>query len=370
MYVLPSINISGNHIIYVIIHFLFMLKDKIFLIGPMDIGNVPTNGVTMKNQLFYKRFLEIFPKVRYIDTWKIKYRPWVVIKIIFAFLFYRNYKFIISGSHASRRIFNFVYWLRLKRYIVFWVAGGNLPSKIEEGIYNVNALNYIHALIVQGVSMRNKLQDLGINNVIYVPNSKPISFYPDVSHFKKSDKIRFVFLSRVHPEKGCDDIFKCARMLNINGFKDRYEIDFYGSVYESYRVSFEKQITEFSNVNYRGFLNVVDKNGYKKLSTYDVMLFPTFWMGEGFPGVVIDAYIAGLPIIASDWNLNKEVIKDGETGFIIRTKDVQQLYARMVMFIENKINLTEMRITCAKVAQNFEYRKVLSEELMRKVGFN
>lgn len=346
------------------------MKDKLYLIGPMDMGNVPTNGVTMKNQLFYKRFSEIFPVVKYIDTWQIGRKPWKILEILFALIFFRNYRFIISGGHASRKIINFVHFLPIKRNVVFWVAGGNLPLKVRDGLYNIDALNDLNAVIVQGISMRDELINLGVKNAVYVPNSKPITFIPELNIKQPFGKLRFVFLSRVHPDKGCDNIFEAVRYLNSKGYENRFEVDFYGSIFESYYSSFNSQISELPNVNYSGFLNVTKEDGYKILSSYDVMLFPTYWSGEGFPGVVVDAYIAGLPIIASDWNLNKEVIKNGETGFIIRTKNVQQLYNQMLKFINNEVDLAEMRKYCVSAAQNFEYRKVLSEKLMNEIGFN
>ena len=41
--------------------------------------------------------------------------------------------------------------------------------------------------------------------------------------------------------------------------------------------------------------------------------------------IVIDAYIAGVPLIASDWNMNTEVITE-KTGVIIPPKDEEALY--------------------------------------------
>ena len=130
------------------------------------------------------------------------------------------------------------------------------------------------------------------------------------------------------------------------------------------------QLKELKNVKYEGFLNLTNVSGYCKLSSFDVMLFPSYWAGEGFPGVVIDAYIAGIPIIASDWNLNKEVVNDGKTGYIIKTKDVQLLYDAMLSFIKGEVNLKEMRKYCAKYAYNYDYRSVISERFMNSIGFN
>ncbi|MFQ7088249.1 MAG: hypothetical protein ACLRTD_28210 [Bacteroides sp.] len=52
--------------------------------------------------------------------------------------------------------------------------------------------------------------------------------------------LRFVFLSRIMKEKGCDDIIEAARQLNSTGFKDKYIIDFYGKIAETYKTDFLK----------------------------------------------------------------------------------------------------------------------------------
>lgn len=345
------------------------MKDKIYLIGPIDLGNVPTNGVTMKNQLFYKRFSELFDVVRIVDSWNISKKPWVLLQIIWAILFHPQYKFIISGGNSSRHIFNFIYKFGIKRNMYFWVAGGNLQNKIKEGIYNKRVLNYLNAVIVQGKSMRDELIEMGVINAVYVPNSKPINYTPILKDKSPNTKIHFVFLSRIHPDKGCDDIFEASRRLNKLGYEDMYDISFYGPVFDTYADSFYKQISEFPNVTYNGFLDLTKNDGYAKLSCYDVMLFPTYWPGEGFPGIVVDSYIAGLPIIASDWNLNKEVVEDGKTGFIIETKNVDMLCKCMTDFITSQAPLYVMRQYCVKHVCNYDFRNVLSEQLMQSLGF-
>ena len=346
------------------------MNDRIYLIGPIDTDHVPTNGVTMKNQLFLKRFSELFSKVEYIDTWNINKKPWRIIEIFFALMFKKSYRFIISGGHSSRFIFKLLYKLKISRNVYFWVAGGSIAEAIKEGLYEIEELNNLCYVLVQGRSMQKELHQLGIKNALYVPNSKPIIFVPELSTYNPPSKIRFVFLSRIHPDKGCDEILECARRLNENGFEEKYEISFFGSLFETYKESFMNQLKELKNVKYEGFLNLTNVSGYCKLSSFDVMLFPSYWAGEGFPGVVIDAYIAGIPIIASDWNLNKEVVNDGKTGYIIKTKDVQLLYDAMLSFIKGEVNLKEMREYCAKYAYNYDYRNVISERFMNSIGFN
>lgn len=113
---------------------------------------------------------------------------------------------------------------------------------------------------------------------------------------------------------------------------------------------------------------MLNKSGYDTLSTYDVMLFPTYWDGEGFAGVVLDANMVGLPIIASDWNMNKEVVQDGETGFIIPVHDHKALANRMKTFINGDVDLMSMKQKCLKYVKQFDYRKVVTRELLQKLG--
>ena len=66
-------------------------------------------------------------------------------------------------------------------------------------------------------------------------------------------------------------------------------------------------------------------------------------MGEGFPGVIIDAFISGLPVIASDWNLNSEIIEDGINGFLIEPKDANALAEKMIWVMDHRDQLEEIR---------------------------
>mgnify|MGYP002239410386 CR=1 FL=1 len=83
-----------------------------------------------------------------------------------------------------------------------------------------------------------------------------------------------------------------------------------------------------------------EETGYRTLCRYDIMLFPTYWYGEGFPGIVMDAYIAGLPLIASDWNINTEVITE-KTGIIIPPKDEES-----AVHCNEKLHLGALRLIC------------------------
>lgn len=344
-----------------------MRKSKVILVGAINEGNTPTCGETMKNQLFIKRFNELFDKVITVDTLNWKKHPMVFIRLLLVLLFNRKAKVVISASLISADILiKFLYYIRLKKDVYYWVVGGSLHSMIESGKINgIKHMKYLKAVIVQGRSMVTALNKLGLTNAVYTPNSKIINSLPE-KDYGNHDKLHFVFLSRIDQSKGCDYIFESVAELNKT-FAKQYDVTFYGKVSEKYD-TFREKVDFFDNIYYKGVLNLLENTGYKELAKYDVMLFPTFWHGEGFPGVAIDAYIASLPVIATNWNLNTDVIKDREDGWIIPVHDVAALTNAMRDAIEHREDVIRMSNNCRLKAMSYDSRTVLSRNVMENLG--
>lgn len=344
-----------------------MAKNKIILIGAIREGRKPICGETFKNQLFLKRFKEVYNRVLTVDTFQWQKHPWCLIKLIGVLLTNKTTPIVISASGASRYLIRFLHFFPICKNVCFWVVGGNMVEAIDAGRFRVEELNELNHLLVQGRSMVSDLEKCGVNNAIYVPNSKPIIFQPQFKKRCKNEPYKFVFLSRIHPDKGIGEIQKACDLLIRKGYGERFSVDFYGKIENNYKSDFARIIDGNEHLSYRGYLDLTEVDGYKKLSSYDVMLFPTYWDGEGFPGIVIDANIAGVPIIASDWSLNKDVIKDNITGVIIPVHDYNALAYAMKDFIDEKRDLDRMKKDCNSYIQQFDYRNVLSENLFNKI---
>lgn len=340
------------------------MKNKLIFIGPVGMGHQPTSGGTMKNSLFLQRFSSLFEKIVVVDTEMWRKNPFVTLKLVASLVFTRKAKVVVSCEAMAPKVMKFLYYIRLQRDVIYWVIGCDVVRRISEGELNPKHFAYLRSIIVQSPKMVADLNAAGLNNAIFVPNSKPIY---EISPMESSTKnTKFVFVSRITPEKGCDYIINCVKRLNAEGYDDRYSVSFYGKIGPDYL--FEEKITGIDNVEYKGVLNLMDKAGYEELSNYDVFLFPTYYKGEGFPGSVIDAYIAGLPIVASDWHFNKEVIRGGETGFMIPAKDEDALYEKMLSLIKDKSDLPRMRLNCLREAKRYDVNAVLSNEILRQVG--
>lgn len=122
---------------------------------------------------------------------------------------------------------------------------------------------------------------------------------------------RFVFLSRVEKEKGVDVLMGAFLKLG-----PQYTLDIYGPLcgYETHHVN---------NVNchYKGVVPSESVNSV--LTQYDVLVLPTCWKTEGYPGIIMESFNAGIPVIASCIGGIPELVQDGRNGFLVEPGSIE-----------------------------------------------
>lgn len=340
---------------------------KVIFIGGIAIDGIPRGGELMKNKLLLERLADfsIYPKIVNTHYWRKK--PWCLVEIVWSLLTTgKNSTVILSASHASGKLIKILPLFTDPNNVIYWSVGGDLDKRIEKKEFSVNSLNKLKKVIVQGKKQALVLTSLGLNNVISIPNSKPIPSIP-FTH-ERSFKGRFVYVSRIHPQKGVREIVEASNIIERENPQTVFSVDFYGVIDDSFKTEFNSLITGSEKCHYKGYLDLTSKNGYLKLSEYDCFLFPTYWPGEGFPGAVIDAYIAGLPLIATRWNLNEEMISDNKTGFLIPVKDARCLSDKMKQLFNCSSQFFQMRSCCREEALKYDVKEVLSEQLFSELG--
>lgn len=331
---------------------------QILFIGNIQYGESPTGGgAQAKNQIFLNFLQSKCKKVTFYDTWKIN-KLLSLISILFKIITSPKKKIVLSLTfHGVYILSKILTRLRIKRDIDYWVIGGDIATCIKEDRLDAkDFFLYFNKIIVEAKYIADELETLGIANVHVVSNFKNI---PNVvNNEKQNANFRFVYLARLIEEKGVGLIIEACRQLGNYSF----EVDFYGSTSSFYSNEYFKNL-RLKNVNYKGFLNLDSKEGYSILSSYDVLLFPTYFEGEGFPGVLIDAFISGLPVITTDFHANPEIVLDGKNGIIIPPNNLEELKMAMSGFIEGKYNLGEMKAIARSSAKLYEVENVLNYEL-------
>lgn len=340
---------------------------KVILIGRINKGRMPIGGETAKNQALIVE-LEKYCQVTALDFYRNKQRPWIFLQTLWALLSKPHATIILSTT--AKNIYPLLMSFKLfgiKRHIVHWIIGGAFGQIVKSGRYNIDVLNRCHWHLAESHKMVDELTSCGLKNVRYVPNFRQ---FPDFTSnpTRSADYCRFVYMSRIMKEKGVDEILKSVMALNDKKLQNRFHVDFYGRMDEAYRREFEEKAERLPNVKYHGMLDLTCSKGYEALATYHAMLFPTYHQSEGFAGAIIDAYVAGVPVVASDWGHNRETVVEGKTGIIIPARDTARLTRTMEDIIEGRIDLTRLSEGARQAAETYRADKVLNEEFLKEIG--
>jgi len=340
------------------------MKSRLFFIGALDYPNVPKAGDAVKNRFLLDFFRKELGGVSYVDTQNWKRNPLILLNVLWKLLFCRFDNIVISTSNVSAyRLIRLTTSMHLKSRIYYFMIAGYTPVKIKEGIYKAEPFHKLERIVVEADKVKELYHEVGIDNTYRLYNFKPVLYVPDISE-KRKGKLRFVFLSRLTELKGVFHILESVRTLNALGMENLFEVDFYGRIDSDIEARFMSAVETLPNACYRGFLDLNHAEGYKVLAGYDAMLFPTMHPTEGFPGVIADAAIAALPVIASNWQYADEIIGDGRCGMLFPVGDNNALTDRMKSVIDDRSILEPMRRNALERSSMYDVDKVLTKRLI------
>ena len=338
----------------------------------MIIGGFPGSqnkigGETIKNLILANKLKEMGYNLKIFDTtfdWR-KNKIKTSIKLFWQIYTYRPSHILLSVASTGaipflRRVNFFKKILRFK--LLYLVIGGTIGEKVNKNLKIKRLLNYCDKIFVETLGLKKELNNAGINNVIHLPNFKNFSFTPNVTK-KIFLPLKIFFFSRVCREKGIELAVDAVKTINNESGKTVLVLDIYGPIEKGYELGFEKLLKSSKNLKYKGIISTFKEETYNILSGYDLMIFPTYHSGEGFPGALVDSFIAGVPILASDWRYNSEIVSDGKTGRLFKAQKLDGLIEKLKWFIEHPEKIIEMKFNCIKEAKKYHINYVISKLL-------
>jgi glycosyltransferase involved in cell wall biosynthesis len=167
------------------------------------------------------------------------------------------------------------------------------------------------ALVAEG-------EQIGQIDVRWFPNSRPLPEFDPGPARSDGDSMRFVFVGQVRSEKGIRELIAAGERLGPS-----VVVDVFGPV------GFDIPPTAFEGlkrVRYRGVLSPEEVP--ETLRTYDALVLPSHYAGEGHPGVIVEAYGAGLPVVATRWRSIPEIV-DSSSGILVDPCSSDDLYDAM-----------------------------------------
>lgn len=305
-------------------------KKNVLLLSSTSYKKGRLDGVTIKSRIL-EDYLKSNNKINLFSIDTDNYRKEIINIIYYFFKYYiKADKIIICASSPGASIMlKFLKKIKCRKDIYYFVAGGVLVDKIVEGKYSVNLYENIERIYVESEYMVSGFKKLGIENVEKLNNFRHIE--PFENKYSYNSEVKFVYYGRVVKEKGVEHAIYLINRLHRDGYK--VSLDIYGqckSEYKEYLISIIN-----SNIKICNPIKPNNKNEYEILSKYDVFIFPTEHDGEGLPGALIDAYISGLAIIASNWAYAHEYIDNNKNGYIFEYKNYEDMYIKTKLLIES-----------------------------------
>lgn len=332
---------------------------RVCVIGHFAKGKELLNGQTVKTKIVTKEIIKTLGKneVSCMDTCGgIRALRYVPRQCINALKHHKNV--IIMPAENGLRVFAPILVVLntfFHRKLHYVVIGGWISQFLQKKKVLSFFLKKFDALYVETDSMKIALQKEGFNNIIVVPNCKElIILKPEELVCENSEPFKLCTFSRVMKEKGIEIAVNAVKKINAAENREIFTLDIYGQIDDNqidWFNSLQKSFPEY--IQYKGRVSF-DKST-EVLKQYYALLFPTFYEGEGFAGTLIDAMAAGVPVIASDWKYNSEIIQDGTTGMIIKNNLQDSLYE-----IKENVDLWKrMKRNCLDAASHYLPSKAL-----------
>jgi glycosyltransferase involved in cell wall biosynthesis len=153
------------------------------------------------------------------------------------------------------------------------------------------------------VSISNSDRAPELNYLATVYNGIDVSMYP----LQESRGDNLVFLGRIHPDKGVHLAIEVARLSGL-------PLLIAGIIQD--QTYFREQVEPHLDQQIR-YIGPVDIEGKNELFARARALLHLNTIPERFGLVLAEASAAGVPVIAMDLGSCREVIQDGQTGFLV-----------------------------------------------------
>lgn len=339
---------------------------KICIIGHFGGDKEFNDGQTIKTKEIYGYLMKNSLRIETVDTYFLKRKPFKVFSKIKCGIANNDAIILIVSSRGYRLIARFLVKMSKKynKKVFDFVIGGMRYKLFDKKPSMKSVAMGFTKIYVETNRMKEEYMKRGIKNVDVVPNFKDLKQFPAKKDYIKSNELKACIFSRIIKEKGISDAVEAVSIANGKNDGVEYSLDIYGSVSDEYSNEFYDLLSKNKAfVRYEGVAD--SKKSSEVINRHDVLLFPTYWKGEGFPGTIIDAFFAATPVIATDWNDNFEILEDGKNGIKIKIKSPNEIADAMEKIAHDKKYLAVMSSESCEEAKNYR-----PEEAMRPFMFD
>lgn len=284
--------------------------------GEMITTNRPQDIPQKAFRVIYQTILKKFPKLLYKFI-----LPNKTYDIEFAAIHGMADEILNSPNKSSKKIV----WIHNDLSNIPEYTESRLKEfyKFDQILVISEKINQMFLDLASSEEQKNKV--VRIYNPIDVEEIKELAKQP--CDIKKNNVPTFVSIGTVFPQKGFDRLLRAHRRLLDEGCQHNVWI-----VGDGYDFPNIKKLLEELNVQETAKLIGFKENPYPYFVKADYYILSSRY--EGYPTVLFEAMVLAKPIIATDVSGVREMLNDGELGYIIEN-DENAIYKGMKYFIEN-----------------------------------
>lgn len=290
-----------------------------------------------KNDSYFKVFRslkKIFLKEKPDLIVSLLYKSSILTKLISINLNIPLVGTIVSDNYSSQ-IFeklSVINKVKLFIYYLLDVLLARIPA-----LYIANS-NYIRLSVSKRLLFSKKKVKL-----LYTPKQIPINSWKPFFH--NSSKFNFLTYGRLLEIKGFKELILAFKSVLIKHPNSTLNIVGEGP-YKKELISLVLNLDLKDFIFFPGTIENVEN----QLINYNCFVFPSWY--EGFSGALVEAMMAGIPIIASDIPMNLEAVQDKKTALVFPVRNVDALADQMIYAIEHPEEMAEMGRRAREIAIN------------------
>ena len=315
--------------------------NKILFIGSLNTKRNRFDGERIKTTLT----LQVLSRYFDIDIVNLsKFKLINTIKFIFCVSFFKKkYKYIViskdrGGAKTLHKILSAVKYNMNK--VIYFQIGPFLFDLIKENAKLKRLFSNDFFITVETESLKAQLNSIDLFNVKVLPNFKQNHDLQFLKMEYPKKILRLIYFSRIEEMKGIYQLIES--LIELNQSFICFELDIYGIFMSNKdKDAILRYTKDFNWINYLGAVSLDSNCMYMKLQQYDLHVFPTLY-GEGFPGSIIDFFIAGVPTLSSNFARSKEILTDNETIYY-KQGDAADLMRQLLYIYSNQHILNKMR---------------------------
>jgi glycosyltransferase involved in cell wall biosynthesis len=235
------------------------------------------------------------------------------------------------------------------------------PARIREGMEGVDRV-LAYTRLTEDLLGRN---GIGGDEIIVSPYGIDAARLREAGAARRpSDTLRVGFVGTLAPHKGPDLLVRAFRTLPRD-LDATLRVHGGGGGYEGYAEGLRRLAAGDERIGLAGAFAKEDLG--RVLSKMDVLVVPSRWY-ENAPGVIFEAFAAGLPVVATGLGGMSEFVRHGENGLLFPLDDAGELARLLRRMAEEPGLLQELREGVPPVKTVGEYVEELESVYADVVG--